>query len=299
MTHLLNVNNKQYGEFRLNFSGQMDCAPGWGAEYHKNQINGLLLHVIRRGKGIFESPSGRYQLKENMAFIMRSGLDYYYEADEEDPWSYMWICISGDMVNRVIEHLQKINCEILAFSDMKPVLDCFESLLSHNSINSLEDELYYNGVISTILYHCLKAEPADNLHLIKSDPEGDTLANEKRYIYLASGFIAQNYCMDITVKDIANYVGIDRSYFGKLFKKHTGVTAGKYLQQYRMNKAMFLLESSHDSIADIARSVGFNYEHYFINVFKQYTGFTPSEYRKWHTQNSHGKTRQQNGGITL
>lgn len=279
--HLLNVTNAQYGRFKLNFSGKMDCAPGWGAEYHKDQMTGLLLHVIRRGKGIFESSSGKYQLKENMAFVMYSGADYYYESDQEDPWSYMWICVSGELVDLVIDHLKEIKCEIMMFKDLNLVYNCFEQLLSHNpSKNELEDELFYSGMISTILYNCMKAEPIDLTCFIRSNNEIDSLANEKRYVYLASGYIAENYSSNITVQDIASFVGIDRSYFGKLFKKHTGVTAGKYLQQYRMNKAMFLLESGDDTVGNIAQSVGFNYEHYFINVFKQYTGFTPSEYRK-------------------
>ena len=79
-----------------------------------------------------------------------------------------------------------------------------------------------------------------------------------------------------------NMVFANVDYLSKIFKKEAGVNFSQYLIQQRMEKAKQLLESlSDDKIYEVAARVGFgNNSQYFSQVFKQYTGLSPSEYRK-------------------
>ncbi|MDR1439283.1 MAG: response regulator [Clostridiales bacterium] len=78
-------------------------------------------------------------------------------------------------------------------------------------------------------------------------------------------------------------LGINRDYFGKLFKRETGQHFTQYVVARRIEKAKCLLAEGNLKINEIARRVGFlNDEPYFSRVFKRFAGMTPQSYRNSH-----------------
>lgn len=77
-----------------------------------------------------------------------------------------------------------------------------------------------------------------------------------------------------------NYLFISVGYLSKQFVKEEGMRFSEYLNGIRMEEAKKLLYLySFDNIKNIARQVGFgNNPHYFSQVFKRYTGYSPKEY---------------------
>jgi two-component system response regulator YesN len=78
---------------------------------------------------------------------------------------------------------------------------------------------------------------------------------------------------------MAGYIGLDPSYFGKLFKKETGISFTDYLMNYRIEKAQALLRNTRKNISEICFSVGFNSQSYFGYVFKKKVNLSPKKYR--------------------
>lgn len=99
------------------------------------------------------------------------------------------------------------------------------------------------------------------------------------YVEHALEFIDHNYEKDIKVNDIANYIGIDRSYFTNIFKKIMHISPQQYLINYRLEKARHLLKSSNLSICEISEQVGYPDPLSFSKIFKMYYKISPSEYR--------------------
>lgn len=101
-------------------------------------------------------------------------------------------------------------------------------------------------------------------------------------IALLKSYVLQNLGKeDISLKWLAeNYLFVSVGYLSKQFLKEEGVRFSDYLNGRRMEEAKRLMEYYHkDNIKDIACRVGFcNNPQYFSQVFKRYTGFTPSEY---------------------
>lgn len=91
--------------------------------------------------------------------------------------------------------------------------------------------------------------------------------------------ISVNYACNITSTDIAQELHMNNSYFCRLFKKHFGCPFQNYLSVYRIEKAKLYLKNTDLSVSEISFNTGFNSLSYFGKIFKEYTGFTPLEYR--------------------
>jgi AraC family transcriptional regulator, activator of mtrCDE len=83
-----------------------------------------------------------------------------------------------------------------------------------------------------------------------------------------------------TVKTLARTVGLSRSSFAARFTPRMGMPPLRYLTRWRIELAKRALETSQESISQIAEQVGYRSEAAFIMVFKRYVGCTPSVYRR-------------------
>ena len=97
------------------------------------------------------------------------------------------------------------------------------------------------------------------------------------YIHESINFIEQNFHNDISVEDIADHCGLNRSYFGKIFKESIGRTPQEFLLNYRMTKASELLKLTKLSIG-----VGYDNPLHFSRAFKNVYGVSP---RIWRNDN--------------
>lgn len=97
-------------------------------------------------------------------------------------------------------------------------------------------------------------------------------------IQKAIAIMETNYGTDLSTQDIAESVGLDRSYFSSFFKSRTGLPPHQYLTHLRIRKACALIKRYDISISLIAESVGLAPQN-FSRLFKRELGITPKEYR--------------------
>ncbi|MFC0330492.1 helix-turn-helix domain-containing protein [Paenibacillus sepulcri] len=95
-------------------------------------------------------------------------------------------------------------------------------------------------------------------------------------------FMDEHYFEDVSLIDVATRFHMDPSYLSKLFKTVTNENFIEYLTRKRMEKACELLGGSDRKINEIAELTGYENQRYFSQVFKKFTGRTPSEYREHH-----------------
>lgn len=93
-------------------------------------------------------------------------------------------------------------------------------------------------------------------------------------------FINNNIEKPITLKEVANTVHLNASYFSVLFKEHTRLTFSEFLTRKRLQIAKTLLLTTNLQIEEISFKVGYQTAKYFIKIFKDYEGVTPSKFRK-------------------
>jgi two-component system response regulator YesN len=92
-------------------------------------------------------------------------------------------------------------------------------------------------------------------------------------------FIRSHCQRDLSLKEIADEVGMSPNYFSTLFAKETGHGVIDYIHLLRVEKAKRLLTESRLKSYEVAAQVGFTDHSYFSKVFKKLTGFNPRKYR--------------------
>ncbi len=89
--------------------------------------------------------------------------------------------------------------------------------------------------------------------------------------------IRSDYMKKLSVAELAEICNISKFYFCRVFKLVTGVTAVQYIADYRFKIANLLLTNAKSSIAEVARSCGFEDEAYFCRCYKKKYGITPNK----------------------
>ena len=94
----------------------------------------------------------------------------------------------------------------------------------------------------------------------------------------ALGAIHGNVNTSWTVESIAAAAGMSRSGFAARFKELLGQTPLEYVTEWRMQKAMWLLDQRDKKLIEIARSVGYDSDAAFSKAFKRVVGANPSDF---------------------
>lgn len=101
-------------------------------------------------------------------------------------------------------------------------------------------------------------------------------------INISKDFIEKHFLGQLTIEDIADFVGYNKNYLCTKFKNETGTTMHQYLVSLKIEHAKRLLINSDFSIENVAYSSGFYNIIYFRTIFKKQTGLTPTMFREYY-----------------
>lgn len=111
-------------------------------------------------------------------------------------------------------------------------------------------------------------------------------AHTEDKIKLAIQYMQQNFERNIAITELAGRYGMSPNYFSTMFKRETNQSAIAYLTNLRVQKAVWYLENTEESVVDISQKVGYEDSQYFFRVFKKIMGMTPLMYRKEYRKNA-------------
>lgn len=264
------------------YCGMEECDPGHS--YGPTTRTEFLLHYILSGKGIYEVDGKSYHVKKNDAFIIYPNELTYYKADDLDPWTYIWIGFGGIKAESCLNYasLNRDN-RISQFTCDKFLLNCVKNMLAARKLTYAND-LKRVGY----LFLFLSALIEEN-HNSSSNRKADYPFEV--YVEHALKFIDHNSEKDIKINDIAKYIGINRSYLTKIFKKCLNISPQHYLVNYRLDKACSLLKTTSLPVNSVANMVGYSDPLTFSKVFKVFYNVSPSTYRTQHEELIHSKKK--------
>lgn len=114
-----------------------------------------------------------------------------------------------------------------------------------------------------------------------------TRENQNKTVVVTIGNFLTTYfaSADMAIKGLptaiqcAEQVNLSPNYLSDLLRKETGKTTQEHIHYHLLEIAKDRLLGSDDSVKEIAHSLGFEYAHYFSNLFKKKIGLSPSEFR--------------------
>lgn len=249
---------------------------GWevhkaGSSYGPAERDYYILHFITKGKGRFVIGDKEYILKKGDCFLLPPKITTYYEADKKNPYTYYWIGFDGIEAKGLLE---------------KTGLVIGDNYVIHPKNFNSVFEMFSNFDVSTTNNSAIPYQLVGKLYLLFSEIMSDQSSeNEQKsnYVDLAINYMNLNYAKNISIELLSRIVGVDRTYFYRLFKESTKISPKEYLSNLRIEKAKMLLCNSNMNIKEIALSVGFSNYLSFERVFKEKNGINPTIYRKKNT----------------
>lgn len=256
--------------------GHEACVP-----YHTfgpGMRNHYLIHCILSGEGIYrsrvktDSQDAEYHLKKNQAFLIEPNQVIHYSADGNNPWEYMWIEFDGLKAREFVNHAG-LSQDAPIFNakteeGCREVFQYLTYIIEHPELVPAQVMGCAYLFFGALMVHSATAKPL---------PKNDI---KEFYVQSTADFIENHYMENITVEDMADNLGLNRSYFSKLFKKMTQKSPQEFLITYRINKSCELLRSTHMTIADISTHVGYSNQFHFTRAFKSVMNMAPNEWRK-------------------
>lgn len=93
------------------------------------------------------------------------------------------------------------------------------------------------------------------------------------------GYVQKNYPNRILLKDVASAGNCCKTKCTSLFQKYLNTSPIVYINRYRLEKSIFLLRNTAQSITGIAYACGFSNTSYFCELFHKYYDTTPGKFR--------------------
>lgn len=93
-------------------------------------------------------------------------------------------------------------------------------------------------------------------------------------------FVINHVEEDIRMETIAGELYVSKDYIGKLFKQKAGYNLSEYITKVKMEHAKYLISKGVYKNYEISEMLGYKKVDYFSQLFKNYIGCTPTEYRK-------------------
>lgn len=113
-------------------------------------------------------------------------------------------------------------------------------------------------------------------------PDESAPVLRKLVVENALEYMKAHCALPMTAEQLARRSYLSASYFSRIFREETGMTALKMLRRIRLSKACDLLCSTTLGTALIGSKVGYEDTKHFYRLFKDAYGMTPGEYREKH-----------------
>lgn len=104
--------------------------------------------------------------------------------------------------------------------------------------------------------------------------------NSKNLIEHVSLYISSHLEDDLSLNTLANKFFVSPSHLSRRFKETTSIPLSTFINEQKVQRAIWLLESYNHPLSMIAKQSGFSSISSFNRTFKAITNHTPSEYKK-------------------
>ena len=208
-------------------------------------------HEIKKGMFFFMTPVNFHEIRDSDAEI----INVMFSNDSCNQNTLFDLTVSN--INNIIS---------LNDNDSNVVLTLLKELIFSANNNHPQ---YSSSILDCLLYKAKISQKYCN-------------SISLTYIQNAMLYIQNHFRSNISLDDVASFVGLSATYISRLFPQEAGTTFKNYLNSLRFDYAKKLLTYSDMSVTQICGESGFEDYPNFIKQFKKRFGMTPNDFKKTH-----------------
>ena len=249
-----------------------------GHHMERSEHDDNLLIYCLDGEGDANVDGQKLRVRAGDILIIPAGVAHHYHAREKNPWSIYWAHFHGNKASHFIRHLWQgdgtTTRYLLSIGIQSRIASEFEALLeTRESTHNLHAYILAANQLKQILSHIALIHP-----LAKQQQARGGLYLEKVHTIMQAHIHEQ-----LDLEALAQATNLSKFHFVKKYKDITGTTPINHFIQLKIERACHLLDTTTNSIGDVAFAVGYHDAYYFSRIFKKLMGLSPSQYRKMRT----------------
>ena len=264
---------------------------GFGVKYENNlsaytpphwhKAVELLLFV--KGKVTCNFENAKRHFKAGDIYILNS--HEVHETKCSRNAVYLCIHIDPNVMQRFVPTFDQMRFSLAFDPEDQEKAEAYEQLKLHmqeilgqtleesaGSVSKLERQARLYAVAALLVKHFSQPLAVEETKLQRSDMT--RLEPLLEYIQLHHG-------EELPLDEASDFMGLNKEYFCRLFKKNMGVSYLQYVYQVRTTAVCRELETTEDPIGEIGERHGFRDPKMLNQYFKEIYGCTPSEKRKF------------------
>ncbi|MCI1634924.1 AraC family transcriptional regulator [Bifidobacterium sp.] len=229
-----------------------------------------MIHFVLSGAGHYYANGQHFRISSGQCFLAPASINTFYHADSDNPWTYCWVCFSGNDAQAVLQHC--------GFTDTRLITRIHDVEAIHTQIETMmgcSTPIPSNELcIQSLLMQILATVQRNSDNTFAPDE-----AIDSSIIQAAVRYVQEHGDRPLRVEELADALFISRTQLFTLFKKHLLVSPQEFIIHAKISAAREMLAKSDSSIRDIAHACGYHNQFAFSRAFRKDISLTPSEYR--------------------
>lgn len=222
------------------------------------------LFMTCEGTGICIVDGQRHVLSANSYFIVPEGVPCSYRCEDDDDWQFYFIHFDPF---GLVDELELPVVAPTATGRMAEAARLCERMI---------DEM----IVQPRGYAVAMRLRAQELLLLLARERDEASKSRHPELDDILYWMHQHLSQPLAVEALVHRSGLSRSVFFARFRARTGLSPSQYMQRLKLDSARASLETTSQSVKQIAASLQFYDEFHFSKLFKQRYGLSPRAYRE-------------------
>jgi AraC-like DNA-binding protein len=222
-----------------------------------------------RGRGCIDLNTGSHELLPGSLMILSNpGPHAYYLPADSDSWEFVFLTMIGREAIRITRMIEHHLGNILETGNLGETIALLYEILEKSFSGKINDPFTNSSYTYRICMSLLKE--IGYLNQVQREQPFDGL---KKYL-------KDNIRRDISVKEMAVFMGLSYTHFFRLFSREMGMSPSAYLEDLKLKTAMDHLIKERVSVKETAALCGFNDVNYFCRIFRKHFGISPGKFKE-------------------
>lgn len=234
-----------------------------------------VIEYIVEGRGYLNVNGENYAATAGDVYILRKKTNHTYWSDAKYPWVKIFFNIRGSLAEQILDEYQLGGTGAVVLGGNGLESD-FRKMLEGLMDNTVGQTERFDKAAVDFLQIIIKLT---NMQRMAGNHK-DSLMSQEMEMNTLIEHITMNPKRIVSNQELADVIFRSKDYVIKRFFANFGVTPYDYQLQQKVFSAKNMLVNMNLSVKEIAKSLGYEDQHYFSYMFKKRCGMSPTQYRK-------------------